>query len=442
MVDQHRFYNSTPLAARMRPNRLVEVVGQETALAAGSALRRLVEAEKPKSLSIVLWGPPGTGKTSIATLVAAEKAVSFVQLSAVTAGVKEVREVIEKAKVDLGLYNRQTVLFLDEIHRFSKSQQDSLLPAVESGWLVLIAATTENPSFAVIAPLLSRSLVVQLQPIDDAAVADVLTAALSDERGFASQAIASEGVLETITAWSAGDLRRALTILEASAATAFDRCLGEGDCLLITTSDVESSTARAANLYDRVGDQHYDIISAFIKSVRGSDADAAIHYLARMIDGGEDPRFIARRLIILASEDVGLADPTALTLAVSCAEAVALIGMPEGRIPLAEATIYLALAPKSNAAYKAIDSALLDVQNGLTPPVPSAMRSTSLARLNASQTGVNYKYPHDDARTIVEQKYADDRVLKKQYYVPKSVGPEASLSELWIKLKAIIRKNP
>ncbi len=424
----------------MRPSCLNQVVGQEKALAVGSALRRLLENDRPKSLSIVLWGPPGTGKTSIANLVAFEKGVSFVQLSAVTAGVKEVREVIEQAKADLGLYNRQTVLFLDEIHRFSKSQQDSLLPAVEAGWLVLIAATTENPSFALIAPLLSRSLVVQLDPISDAAIAGVLKGALSDERGFASQAAVSDEAMATIIDWSSGDLRRALTILEASAATAYDRCTDERDCLLVTPEDVQASTSRAANRYDRVGDQHYDIISAFIKSVRGSDVDAAMHYLARMIDGGEDPRFIARRLIILAAEDVGLGDPAALTLAVSCAESVALIGMPEGRIPLAETTIYLALAPKSNSAYKAITAALLDVSNGLTPPVPSAMRSTSLARTDATQKGLSYKYPHDDARTVVEQKYVDDIVLEKEYYQPKEVGREAALAKLWLKLRQIIRK--
>ena len=441
MVDQHRFLSSTPLAARMRPTRLDEVVGQPTALANGSALRRLVEADRPKSNSVILWGPPGTGKTSIANLVAAEKAVNFVQLSAITAGVKEVREAIESAKTDLGLYQRQTVLFLDEIHRFSKSQQDTLLPAVEAGWVVLVAATTENPSFSVISPLLSRSLVVQLEPISADDIRAILDIALADARGFAGQAELSDEACNTILAWASGDLRRALTILEAAAASAYER-VGEPKTLVsITEDDVLASTSRAANRYDRVGDQHYDIISAFIKSVRGSDVDAALHYLARMIDGGEDPRFIARRLIILAAEDVGLADPTALPLAVACAEAVALIGMPEGRIPLSEATIYLALAPKSNSAYTAINAALADVASGLTPPVPAAMRSTEISTAAAKASGHGYRYPHDDPKTVLSQNYVDDAVLAKSYFKPKPVGREASFVDLWTKLKGIIRKS-
>lgn len=425
----------------MRPSRLDEVVGQNQALSQGSALRRLVEADRPKSSSIILWGPPGTGKTSIANLIASEKAVNFVQLSAITAGVKEVRETIETAKTDLGLYQRQTVLFLDEIHRFSKSQQDSLLPAVEAGWVVLIAATTENPSFAVISPLLSRSLVVQLEPIAQEEIAKVLASALADERGFANQATLTSEAAERILAWAAGDLRRALTILEASAAAAYERNPEPATLIEIIDADVVSSTARAANRYDRVGDQHYDIISAFIKSVRGSDVDAAIHYLARMIDGGEDPRFIGRRLIILAAEDVGLADPSALSLAVACAEAVALIGMPEGRIPLSEATIYLALAPKSNSAYNAINDALSDVAKGLVPAVPAAMRSTELSTASAKATGHGYRYPHDDPKTVLQQQYADEAVLTKTYFKPKAVGRESAFVELWSKLKEIIRKT-
>jgi len=425
----------------MRPTRLDEVVGQPKALSNGSALRRLVETDRPKSNSVILWGPPGTGKTSIANLIASEKAVNFVQLSAITAGVKEVREAIESAKTDLGLYQRQTVLFLDEIHRFSKSQQDTLLPAVEAGWVVLIAATTENPSFSVISPLLSRSLVVQLEPISREAVAAVLRATLEDNRGFAGQAELSVEAFDTILSWSAGDLRRALTILEAAAASAFEKITDATEIVSIDQEDVVASTSRSANRYDRVGDQHYDIISAFIKSVRGSDVDAALHYLARMIDGGEDPRFIARRLIILAAEDVGLADPTALTLAVACAEAVALIGMPEGRIPLSEATIYLALAPKSNSAYLAINEALADVASGLTPAVPGGMRSTEISTASAKASGQGYKYPHDDPITVLQQSYADDSVLARSYFKPKAVGRESSFVDLWAKLKGIIRKS-
>ena len=439
MVDEFRFLSATPLAARMRPRTLADVVGQSKALGQGSALRRLIEANAPVSQSIILWGPPGTGKTTLANLIASASGLTFRELSAVNAGVKEVREVIEQAKADTQLYSKQTVLFIDEIHRFSKTQQDALLPAVEAGWLTLIAATTENPSFSVIDPLLSRALLITLDSLDDTSIDEVLSRALVDERGFAGQAKLESDARSAILARANGDLRRALTTLEAAAAAAWMRDGKDVDVIDVTGEDVSASTSVAASRYDRAGDQHYDIISAFIKSVRGSDADAAIHYLARMIDGGEDPRFIARRLIILAAEDIGLAEPTALSLAVSAAQAVETIGMPEGRIPLAEATIFLALAPKSNSAYLAINEALADVRSGLTPSVPAHLRSTELSR-SVGKTD-DYKYPHDDPRMIAEQSYADKKVLAKTYYRPKSSGKETGLVDLWVKLRAIIRKK-
>jgi putative ATPase len=338
----------------MRPRSLEEVIGQDKALMPGSPLQILAKAESANSshTSILLWGPPGTGKTSIAKAVASSSGRRFVELSAVSTGVKELREVIEKARVDQDLYGVTTIVFLDEIHRFSKAQQDALLPSVELGGILLIAATTENPSFAVIAPLLSRSLLVRLDPLSREAISALIQNALVEPRGLDSKVGIDDAALSRIIEISGGDARRALTILEAAASRVFE--LSDSTERVIGLEDVASSLESALIRYDRDGDQHYDTISAFIKSVRGSDADAAIHYLARMIEGGEDPRFIARRLILLASEDIGLADPTALTIAVAAHESVALIGMPEGRIPLAEATIYLALAPKSNSAYFAI----------------------------------------------------------------------------------------
>ena len=423
----------------MRPRTLSDVVGQAKALGKGSALRRLIEATSPVSQSIILWGPPGTGKTTLANLIASATGLTFRELSAVNAGVKEVREVIEQAKVDAQLYSKQTVLFIDEIHRFSKTQQDALLPAVEAGWLTLIAATTENPSFSVIDPLLSRSLLISLEPLEDESISEVLSRTLADERGFNGQAELENEARAAILARANGDLRRALTTLEAAAAAAFMRLGKDVDSITINSHDVIASTSVAASRYDRAGDQHYDIISAFIKSVRGSDVDAALHYLARMIDGGEDPRFIARRLIILAAEDIGLAEPSALSLAVAASQAVETIGMPEGRIPLSEATIFLALAPKSNSAYVAINEALADVRSGLTPVVPAHLRSNELSRSVGKSE--DYKYPHDDPRMIAEQSYADKKVLSKSYYRPKPSGKETGFVELWSKLRAIIRKN-
>jgi len=383
---------------------------------------------------VLLWGPPGTGKTTLAQAIARDSGRRFVELSAITAGVKDVREVMIAAQKERDAYGTGTLLFLDEIHRFSKAQQDALLPGVEAGWVTLIAATTENPSFSVIAPLLSRSLLLTLEPLDEADIATLLERATADSRGLDGAFKLGQSERDHIVLLAQGDARRALTVLEAAAAHA-----GSVEHVEIDRSDIEESLDHALVRYDRDGDQHYDIISAFIKSVRGSDADAAIHWLARMIEGGEDPRFIARRLMILAAEDIGLADPHALPLAVAAYETVQQIGMPEGRIPLAEATIYLALAPKSNAAYNAINAAIEDVRAGLQPSVPKPLRSSNYAGAKGRGNGVGYVYPHDDAKAVVAQDYLAGKVAKRRYYLPKEVGFERELSERWAKLRAIIR---
>ena len=434
--------STTPLAARMRPVSIDEIVGQKHLLKPGAPLVALAtpveQGTKNSVASVLLWGPPGTGKTTIAQVVARSSGRRFIELSAITAGVKEVREVLERARNDKDLYGVSTVLFLDEIHRFSKAQQDALLPGVEAGVVVLIAATTENPSFSVISPLLSRSLVLTLESLSDEDIRELILRAATDSRGLSNAVKVTDEVIDQIVRLSVGDARRALTILESAAISALS-VSKKSKQPSISIPDLEVAADKALLRYDKDGDQHYDIISAFIKSVRGSDADAAIHYLALMIEGGEDPRFIARRLMILAAEDIGLADPQALTLAVAAAETVALIGMPEGRIPLAEATIYLALAPKSNTAYNAINSALEDVRNGLIGTVPNALKSSNFSRAASQGAGVGYEYPHDSPRAVISQKYLDDRVLTRKYYLPKEIGHERELGERWSKLREIIR---
>jgi putative ATPase len=421
------------LAARMRPRSLDEVIGQEKALLAGSPLQILAKADSPNTshTSILIWGPPGTGKTSIAKAVANSSGRRFIELSAVSTGVKELRDVIEKARVDQDLYGVTTIVFLDEIHRFSKAQQDALLPSVESGGILLIAATTENPSFSVIAPLLSRSLLVRLEPLTPEAISALVEKAIAEPRGLDSAVEIDSAAIKRIVEVSGGDARRALTVLEAAASRVLE--LAKDGSTVIALEDVGASLESALVRYDRDGDQHYDTISAFIKSVRGSDADAAIHYLARMLEGGEDPRFIARRLILLASEDIGLADPTALSLAVAAHDSVALIGMPEGRIPLAEVTIYLALAPKSNSAYLAINKAMADVKDGFLPHIPPSLRSNYLSKEGSTEI---YQYPHEDPRAVVSQVYVDG---VSEYYEPKGSGFEKALVERWPALKRIIR---
>lgn len=427
----------TPLAVRMRPRTLDELVGQEHLLTPGSPLRAL--ASEPtggqSASSVILWGPPGSGKTTIAGALARSSGRKFVELSAVTAGVKDVRQVMTEAMTSRDLYGLSTVLFLDEIHRFTKAQQDALLPGVENGWVVLVAATTENPSFSVIAPLLSRSLLLRLEPLTDEDLGVVVDRALEDKRGLNSAVTLTEEARSMIVRLASGDARRALTALEASAiaATAAD---GEG--ATVTAEIVSAAVDRALLRYDRQGDEHYDVISAFIKSVRGSDVDAAIHYLARMIEAGEDPRFIARRIIILAAEDIGMADPNALTIAVAAADAVQLIGMPEGRIPLAEAVTYLATAPKSNAAYVAIDKAIADVRAGRIGRVPPHLRDAHYPGAKALGHGKGYRYPHDDAVGVVNQQYPPDELRGVRYYKPTDHGYERDVAARLERLRRII----
>jgi putative ATPase len=425
-------HSSAPLAVRMRPRTLDELVGQQHLLAEGSPLRRLIEGDQP--MSLLLWGPPGTGKTTIASIVSGQTNRRFVEVSAVAAGVKEVRAAIDAARRELARGGKETVLFVDEVHRFTKAQQDALLPGVENRWVTLVAATTENPFFSVISPLLSRSLLLTLEPLTDDDIRGVLDLTLTDERGLAGSVQLSPDATDHLVRLAGGDARRALTYLEAAAGAA----LAKGSTV-VDVETTETAVDRAAVRYDRQGDQHYDVTSAFIKSVRGSDADAALHYLARMVEAGEDPRFIARRLVILASEDIGLADPTALTTAVAAAQAVALIGMPEARLNLAQATIALALAPKSNAVIKAIDAASADVRAGRIGPVPAHLRDAHYGGSKQIGHGKGYRYAHDEPYGIAEQQYAPDVVADAVYYEPTNLGAEAALKDRWERIRAMVR---
>jgi putative ATPase len=432
-----RAYEVAPLALRMRPRSLNEVLGQDHLLAPGSPLRRLVEGATSggRAASLILWGPPGSGKTTLASLVAAAGERRYVELSAVTAGVKDVRAVIDQARRELGVGGRGTVLFIDEVHRFSKTQQDALLPAVENGWVTLVAATTENPSFSIVSPLLSRSLLLTLRPLEAADVRLLLERALTDERGLGGTGVRlAPGVLDQLTRLAAGDARWGLTALEAAAAGA--HAAGRAE---VEVADVERAVDRAAVRYDRDGDEHYDVTSALIKSVRGSDVDAALHYLARMVEAGEDPRFVARRLVILASEDIGLADPTALPTAVAAYHAVQLVGLPEGRLPLAQAVIALALAPKSNAVITAISAASDDVRAGRVGAVPADLRDAHYPGAARLGHGRGYRYPHDDPRGVLAQQYAPDAVVGRDYYRPSDHGAERGLGDRLQRLRAAIR---
>jgi len=431
---------ATPLAVRMRPTSIDEVAGQKHLLAAGSPLVSLATdiSGAQGSASIILWGPPGTGKTTLAKIVAHTSGRNFVELSAVTAGVRDVRQVMEEALSRRDLYGISTVLFLDEIHRFTKAQQDALLPGVENGWVILVAATTENPSFSVISPLLSRSLLLTLEQLTDADLAVVIDRAVSDARGLDGAVTLEDEARDAIIHLASGDARRALTALEAAALSAGAGAKA-GKKPVITAEIVSAAVDRALLRYDRQGDEHYDVISAFIKSIRGSDADAALHYLARMIEAGEDPRFIARRVIISASEDIGLADPQALVIAVAAADAVQLIGMPEGRIPLAQAVVYLATAPKSNAAYNGINAAIADVRAGKIGRVPKPIRDAHYAGAKRLGHGKGYKYPHDAELGVVEQQYPPTELLGARYYEPTEHGNERDVSARWAKLRRIIR---
>jgi len=441
---------SVPLAVRMRPTSLDEVAGQQHLLGRGSPLVQLATGtrENPGGVSVILWGPPGTGKTTLAQAIARQSGREFVELSAVTAGVKDVREVMEKALTHRDLYGSTTVLFLDEIHRFSKAQQDALLPGVENGWVILIAATTENPSFSVISPLLSRSLLLTLKPLTDEDLGMLVDRAVEDPRGLGGSVVLGDEARSAIVRLSSGDARRALTALEAAASSAVaaqadddaDAALDGIDTVPVVDADtVAAAVDRALLRYDRQGDEHYDVISAFIKSVRGSDVDAALHYLARMIEAGEDPRFIARRIIISASEDIGMADPQALPIAVAAAQAVQLIGMPEGRIPLAEAVVYLATAPKSNAAYNGVNAAIADVKAGRLGVVPMHLRDAHYPGAKRLGHGKGYVYSHDAEHGVAEQQYLPDALEGTEYYTPTANGFEREVGPRLERLRKITR---
>ena len=468
---------ATPLAVRMRPTSLDEVAGQRHLLTPGSPLVALAgdRSGESGSVSVILWGPPGTGKTTLAQAIARSSGRKFVELSAVSAGVRDVRQVMEEARASRDLYGLSTVLFLDEIHRFTKAQQDALLPGVENGWVILVAATTENPSFSVISALLSRSLLLTLELLTDDDLGTLVDRAVDDARGLAGRFALEPEARAAIIRLASGDARRALTALEAASVAAAqstsvdsqqdgeaddettgdeaadreatgDAATGDGGAHaaasvkpIITADIVARAVDRALLRYDRNGDEHYDVISAFIKSVRGSDVDAALHYLARMIEAGEDPRFIARRIIVLASEDIGMADPTALGVAVAAADAVQYIGMPEGRIPLAQAVVHLATAPKSNAAYLGIDRAISDVREGKAGRVPKHLRDAHYPGAKRLGHGKGYVYPHNDPIGVVAQEYLPAELRGATYYEPTEHGNERDVSARLAKLRRIVR---
>lgn len=419
------FNAGAPLAVRMRPTTLGEVVGQSHLLGDGAPLRRLLSPGSGDGVavsSVVLWGPPGTGKTTLAYLIARASGRRFIELSAVSSGVGDVRRVVDDARRTLASGGEETILFVDEVHRFSKSQQDSLLPAVENRWVVLVAATTENPSFSVISPLLSRSLLLTLRPLDADAIEGLIRRALADERGLGGRFAITDEAVAGLVRLAGSDARKSLTLLEAAAGVASDDGSGE-----ISVASVEAAANQALVRWSR--DQHYDVASAFIKSMRGSDVDASLHYLARMIEAGEDPRFIARRIMIAASEEIGMAAPEVLTTCVSVAQGVALIGMPEARLLLAQAVVAVATAPKSNATYLAIDRAIADVRAGRGGAVPEHLRDAHYAGAKTLGHGDGYLYAHDQPHHVAAQQYLPDNLDGTQYYEPTDNGHEAMLTK-------------
>ena len=407
---EEQLRSQSPLAARLRPRTIDDVVGQEHLVGIGKPLRRLVEQDKLSSA--IFWGPPGTGKTTLALAVAGTTKRAFEQLSAVTAGVKDVREVIERARQRLGMHGQGTILFLDEIHRFSKSQQDALLPAVEDGTLTLIGATTENPFFEVNAPLRSRSTLFRLEPLSRDAIRVLIDSGLT-----AMGTTATIDAKDLLTERSGGDGRQVLTSLEVSVA------LSHPEQVLV--EHVEAALGTSALRYGR--DDHYDVVSAFIKSLRGSDPQAATYYLARMLEAGEDARFIVRRMVIFASEDIGLADPTALMIAVAAAQALEHVGLPEAELNLAHAAIHLATAPKSNRAALAIWGARADIKNGAVGEVPAHLRDAHYQGAAVLGHGTGYDYPHDDPRGWVPQQYLPDELVDKRWYEPSPHGREREI---------------
>ncbi len=408
-----------PLAARMRPRDLSEFVGQQHVIGEGRVLRKAIDAGQLPSM--ILWGPPGTGKTTLAAIAAKAAKARFVHISAVSSGVTELRKLIEEARKLRGLTDQRTVLFIDEIHRFNKAQQDVVLPFVENGDVILLGATTENPSFEVNNALLSRSRVYVLRPLTEDDVRTIVRRALADERGLGGRAKLTQEAEDGLVAVSNGDARVALNALELSAdATGGDR--------EITLEDIREAMQRRSLLYDRAGDQHYDTISAFIKSVRGSDPDASLYWLMRMIDAGEDPMFIARRIVILAGEDVGLADPQALVIASAAQQATHLIGFPEAWFPLAEATVYLALAPKSDSLKRGVGELQKDLDETRADPVPLHLRNAPTPLMKQLGYGKDYKYAHDyDDHVAPEETYLPDNLRDRRYYVPTELGAEAEL---------------
>ncbi|MCH2430564.1 MAG: replication-associated recombination protein A [Acidimicrobiales bacterium] len=412
---QERLARRAPLADRLRPTRLDDVVGQEHLLGPGRPLRRLIEGDRLSS--VILWGPPGTGKTTVARLIARVTAAEFTELSAVSASVKDVRELAARAQARLGESDVGTILFLDEVHRFNKAQQDALLPSVESGLLVLIGATTENPFFEVNAPLMSRSTLFRLEPLGPEAVRCLL------ERGLVAEEVAADDdALDLLVDRSAGDGRHALTSLEVAAALA----VGRGDDR-VSMDDAEAALGTKALRYGR--DEHFDVISAFIKSIRGSDVDAGLYWLARMLDAGEDARFIARRLVILASEDVGMADPISLVVADAAARAVEFVGLPEARLNLAQAVVHLATAPKSNRVTVALGRAGVDARTSGVGEVPMHLRDAHYRGAAQLGHGDGYRYPHDDPTGWVDQRHRPDEVEGNVYYDPSSHGAESEVAE-------------
>ncbi len=416
---------STPLAERLRPQHLDELIGQSHLIGRGAVLRRMIDSGRIPS--IILWGPPGVGKTTLANIIANTLNAPFYKLSAINSGVKDVREVIEKAKNNRFFESSAPILFIDEIHRFSKSQQDSLLNAVETGIVTLIGATTENPSFEVIRPLLSRCQVYVLKPLDKKELEQLLNRALNEDFILKERKIEVKET-DALFRFSGGDARKLLNILDLTVASDSD------EAIVVTDQMVTERLQENPAAYDKGGEMHYDIISAFIKSIRGSDPDAAIYWLARMVAGGEDPKFIARRLVISAAEDIGLANPNALLLANACFDALQKIGWPEGRIVLAETTIYLAASPKSNSAYLAIDSAMAKVEKTGNLPVPLHLRNAPTSLMKELNYGKEYKYAHDYENNFVKQEYLPKELKNSRFWEPQSNPGESKMNELMKKL--------